>query len=87
MKSLSLFAFSTSLAALALIGCERHSFDETQKLHMEHGAHHDEHHGEEGHGKEGEHGKESHVEKDHGGDKAKEAHPEASKEEPRKTGI
>jgi hypothetical protein len=88
MKSLSLFAVSTSLVGLALIGCERHSFDVTQKLHMEHGAHHDEHHGEESHGKEeGHHGKDSHVEKEHGVEKTKEAHPEAAKEEPRKTGI
>lgn len=82
MKSLSLFALSTALFGLALIGCERHSFEDTKGLHLGHG-HHDEdhgHHGEAGHAKD-DHGKEAHAES------KGEAKPEAAKEEPRKTGI
>jgi len=85
MKSLSLLAFSLSLTGLALIGCERHSFDETKGLHLEHGKHHEEHHGEGDHPKD-DHGKDPHA-KDKERAKAPEAAPAAPKEEPRKTGI
>lgn len=79
MKSLSLFAVSTLLLGLALVGCEKHSFEDTKGLHLPHGKHHGEGHGDD-HGK-GDHGKEDKVEKESG------AAPEAPKEEPRKTGI
>jgi hypothetical protein len=89
MKSLSLFALSTALLGLALTGCEKHSFEDTKGLHLEHGKHHDEGHGE-GHG-DAAHGEAAHAKEDHAkdahGEKAPEAKPEATKEEPRKTGI
>ncbi len=77
MNSLSLFALSTALASLVLLGCERHSFDSTKRLHGAHGAHHDEAHGEE-------HGE---AEKAHGEPKPEEAKAGKGPEEPRKTGI
>jgi len=89
MKSLSLFALSTALLGLALTSCEQHSFDETKALHLEHGKHHEEGHAE-GHG-DAAHGEAAHAKDDHAkdahGEKAPEAKPEATKEEPRKTGI
>jgi hypothetical protein len=93
MKTSSLFALSTALLGLALTGCEPHSFEETKALHLEHGKHHDEGHGEEhgeGHG-DAAHGKDAHAKDDHAkdahGEKAPEVKLEATKEEPRKTGI
>lgn len=89
MKSLSLFALSTALLGLALTGCEKHSFEDTKGLHLEHGKHHDEGHGD-AHG-DAAHGKDAHAKDEHAkdahGEKATEAKPEATKEEPRKTGI
>jgi hypothetical protein len=86
MKLSNVFALLLAFAGLALIGCERHSFDETKGLHMEHGAgHHDEGHGDAGHGKDG-HGEKGHAEKA-AAPAHPEAKPEASKEEPRKTGL
>jgi hypothetical protein len=96
MKLSNVFALLLAFAGLALIGCERHSFDETKGLHMDHGAgHHDEGHGDAGHGKDGHakdpHAKDGHGEKGHAEKAAAPAHPEAkpeaSKEEPRKTGL
>lgn len=89
MKSSSLFALSTALLGLALTGCEPHSFEETKALHLEHGKHHDAGHGEE-HG-DAAHGKDVHAKDEHAkdvhGEKAPEVKLEATKEEPRKTGI
>jgi hypothetical protein len=84
MKSLSLFAVSTILLGLALVGCEKHSFEDTKGLHLPHGKHHEEGHGDD-HGKDA-HAKDEHA-KDAGVEKAPGASPEAPKEEPRKTGI
>ena len=99
MKSLSLFAVSTLLLGLALVGCEKHSFDDTKGLHLPHGKHHGEGHGDD-HGKDAhakdDHAKDDHAKDDHAkDDHAKEgklekesgAAPEAAKEEPRKTGL
>ena len=80
MKSSSFFVLSIASIGFALTSCEPHSFEETQGLHMEHGGHHDEH------GAEGDHGKEGHAEKGHT-EQAPEVKLEATKEEPRKTGI
>ncbi len=82
MKSLSLLVLSTALFGLALIGCERHSFEDTKTLHLGHG-HHGEDHGHHGEGAQA---------KD-GGEKAPtvegkgETESGAAKEEPRKTGV
>ncbi len=91
MKLSHVFALSLAFAGLVLIGCERHSFDETKGLHMEHGAgHHDEGHGDAGHGKDG-HATDPHAKDGHAEKAAAPAHPEAKpeapKEEPRKTGL
>jgi hypothetical protein len=89
MKSLSLFVLSSALLGLALTGCEKHSFEDTKGLHLEHGKHHDEGHGEAhgdtAHGKDA-HAKDEHAKDEHG-EKAPEVKLEATKEEPRKTGI
>ena len=99
MKSLSLFVLSSALLGLALTGCEKHSFEDTKGLHLEHGKHHDEGHGEvhgdAAHGKDAhakdEHAKDEHAKDEHAkdehGEKAPEVKIEATKEEPRKTGI
>lgn len=75
MKSLSLFALSTLLFGLVQIGCERHSFDDTKKLHLGHG-HHEEGHGQ-GHGGHGEaadaHHGDAHAKKDEAPKSAEEA--------------
>jgi len=84
MKSLSLFVLSSALLGLALTGCEKHSFEDTKGLHLEHGKHHDEGHGE-AHG-DAAHGDDAHAKDEHG-EKAPEVKLEATKEEPRKTGI
>jgi hypothetical protein len=90
MKLSHVFALSLAFAGLVQIGCERHSFDETKGLHMEHGAgHHDAGHGD-SHGKDA-HAKDAHAKDAHGEKAAEPAHseakPEAPKEEPRKTGL
>ena len=48
MKTLIRSILLLGAAAVFSIGCERHNFSETQKLHKEHGAHgeHAEHHGD-----------------------------------------
>ena len=93
MKFLRQFVVSIGFLGLALTGCERHEFSETQKLHMEHGKGH-EAHAEAGHGAapSGEsHAKDPHAaEADHGKKEA-EATPAEAKpvktEEPRATGL
>lgn len=37
-----------AIAALTMLGCERHNFDDTKILHGDHG-HHDEHYGDDAH--------------------------------------
>jgi len=91
MKSTPLLALSLALAGIALFGCERHSFDETKGLNLEHGAGHaGEGHGEAGHGEAG-HAADAHGKDGHSVEKAAEskpsAHPEAAKGEPKKTGL
>lgn len=90
MKLSHVLALSLAFAGLVLIGCERHSFEETKGLHMEHGAgHSDEGHGgdthapKEAHAKEGE----GHAVEKSAAPAHSEAKPEAPKEEPRKTGL
>ena len=78
MKSLRFFALSTAFLGLALTGCEPHSFVETKGLHMEHGGHHGEEHGDT-------HSKDEHAKDEHAKDGGVKV--EAGKEESRKTGI
>jgi hypothetical protein len=87
MKSTPLLALSLALAGIALFGCERHSFDETKGLNLEHGAGH----GGEGHGEAGHaadtHGKDGHSSVEKAAESKPSAHPEAAKGEPKKTGL
>lgn len=86
MKKLCLFVVSAGILSLAMIGCERHEFDDTKGLHQEHGKHHGEHHdeGHDDHAKEDGHAKEAAapVEK-----REAAPAPEKKTEEPRATGI
>jgi len=57
MKSLSHLFVWMGIVGLASLGCERHDFEDTKVLHMEHGGGHGDHHAEgdgaHGHGEEG----------------------------------
>lgn len=97
MKSLCHSLLWVGIAGLAILGCERHDFEVTKELHMEHGGDHGDHgheghddHGHEGHDEEhGEHGDshEAHG-KDHKADAHGEEHEEKKKTgEPKKVGI
>lgn len=61
MKFLSQVLFSIGLIGFALTGCERHEFEDTKSLHMEHGHHgegeHDEHAKSDDHAKPSDEGK------------------------------
>lgn len=87
MKSTPLLALSLALAGIALFGCERHSFDETKGLNLEHGAGHaGEGHGEAGHAADT-HGKDGHSSVEKAAESKPSAHPEPAKGEPKKTGL
>lgn len=62
MNALRLLFLSCTLAAAAFVGCEKHDFESTKRLHGGHGDHGDDHGGD-GHG--GDHGKDGHGD-DHG---------------------
>lgn len=98
MKSLSYFLLWIAAAGLVTLGCERHSFKDTKKLHGDHGhGDHGEHgdkHGDHGdkHDDHGDHGDHGDKHDDHGkkgdhGEGAKEKKDAAAKEKPRDTGI
>ena len=92
MKSTPLLALSLALAGIALFGCERHSFDETKGLNLEHGAGHaGEGHGEAGHAADTHaadtHEKDGHSSVEKAAESKPSAHPEAAKGEPKKTGL
>ena len=96
MKSLRHLLICVGAAGLALAGCERHEFENTKRLHMEHGEHHEgEHHGEEHHDgdhheadhkKEGhdDHHKDDHKKGDHAHGEKKAETPAKPKEEAKK---
>ena len=95
MKFLCRFVVSIGFLGFALTGCERHEFEKTKILHMEHGKGHDSHaDADAGHGAapSGEsHAKDPHAaEADHV-KKAAEAEPAEAKpvktEAPRATGL
>ena len=48
MKSMTHIMILGAIAALTMLGCERHNFDDTKILHGDHG-HHDEHYGDDAH--------------------------------------
>lgn len=48
MKSMAQILIWGAVAALTMLGCERHNFDDTKILHGDHG-HHDENHGDDAH--------------------------------------
>ena len=81
------------LFGLAMLGCERHSHDETKILHGDHGSHaadgehHGDDHGEkhEGHGEKSEAHGEAKPHAEHGEGKAHEEKPK--KDEPRDVGL
>jgi len=89
-------------AGLAFAGCERHEFENTKRLHREHGEHHGDEDHEGGHGdahhaddhekKDGhdDHHKDDHKKDDHAHDEKKAQKPakvEAKKDAPRDTGL
>lgn len=102
MKSLRHLLIWVGAAGLVFAGCERHEFENTKRLHMEHGEHHDEAHGDEHH--DGDHHKADHKEDGHDdhhkGDHKKDDHShdekkaddakgkaKAKKDAPRDTGL
>lgn len=94
MKSLSLFLACIGALSLLIVGCERHDFDSTKVLHLEHGGdHHGESHPEgehkEAHGDDEKHGKEHTEKADHaeGHEKKEEGEAKPAKEEGRDVGI
>ncbi len=77
----------SGLALAAFVGCERHEFESTKRLHGGHGGHHDEAHGDhhgDDHGDSAKHGEEPAAETK---DKDKDSAETPAAGEPRKTGI
>jgi hypothetical protein len=87
MKFLSKVLFSMGLIGFALTGCERHEFEKTKALHLEHGKGHGEAHGED-HAVETDHAKEgaAHA-KEAPAAPATAAPAPAPAEQPRATGL
>jgi len=77
MKFSNGLSLSLAFVGLVLMGCERHSFDETKGLFLEHGA---------GHHEAG-HGSDAHAKDAHAKEGAPAVKHEAAKEEARKTGL
>lgn len=93
MKSLSHFLACIGALGLLTVGCERHDFEKTKILHLEHGGeHHEGDHPEgdhkEGHEKDHKKGEDHAGEGEHAkGEKADKGEEKPAKEEGRDTGI
>ncbi|MEM9280616.1 MAG: hypothetical protein AAGA96_02210 [Verrucomicrobiota bacterium] len=77
----ALYGLIPVLATIGLlqIGCEKHSFETTKRLHLAHGGHQDGgHHGEEHHGGDGHHN--DHHGDDKGHNDQKKSHSEGHHE-------